>query len=472
LAGSFVPTDETGRLWVNYRGAAGSFATIPAMEVIEGRAEPGALAGRIVFIGASETGIADLRATPLAGVVPGVEVHATVADNLLNGRFIHDSGAQLLVSLAAVLLLGPLVGILVHIFPRTAIGSSVAAAVVVGWLAVTWIAFTRFDAHLQVLFPFMAASLSYVGASVYQGVFVEARAREIKRTFKQFVSPAVVEEMLRDPDRVKLGGERREMTVLFADIRGFTSISEKMEPEQVVRLLNEFLTPMTRVVIEAGGTLDKYMGDALMAFFGAPVPLADHAARACRAALAMREELARLNARWKAERFLPEGGGVLGIGIGLNSGVMSVGNMGSDAVFDYTVIGDNVNLGSRLEGLTRLYGTEIIVSESTAAAAGPGFIFRELDRVRVKGKETAVAIFELTGGAPAAEAQARRVAEFASGLASYRARDFAAAEAVFGRLAADGARDAPSALFLERCRALRASPPPAGWDAVENLTSK
>ncbi len=476
VAGRLVPTDEQGRLWINYRGPAGAFETVSALDVIEGRAPSGSLRDRIVFVGASETGIADLRATPLAGVVPGVEVHATVADNLLNGRFIHDTAMQLGISLAAVLLLGPLTGLLVAVFPRTAIGFSVAATVVLGWLAVCWIAFTRFDAHLQVVFPFAAASLAYVGASVYQGVFVEAKARRIKKTFQQFVSTAVVEEMLKDPERVKLGGERREMTVLFTDIRGFTSISETMEPEQVVRLLNEFLTPMTRVVLEGGGTLDKYMGDALMAFFGAPTIQPDHARRACAAALAMCKELERLNKAWMADGFLPSQAGGIEIGIGLNSGVMSVGNMGSEAVFDYTVIGDNVNLGSRLEGLNKTYGTRIIVSEFTAGLAGPGFLFRELDRVRVKGKQTPVGIYELadedSGGQEQRPRARARLEAFSSGLAAYRNRDFAAAEAIFTRLLSEDAEDGPARLYLQRCRTFVAAPPPTGWDAVETLTSK
>jgi len=472
LAGREIPGDESGRLWVNYRGPAGAFTTVSALEVIEGQARPGTFRDRIVFIGASETGIADLRATPMASVVPGVEVHATVADNLLNGRFIHDTALHLAISLLAVLLIGPLVGLLVSIFRRPLLGFGVAALVTLSWLAATWIAFVRFHAHLQGVYPFVAASLAYVGASVYQAVFVEAKARQIKKTFQQFVSAAVVEEMLQDPDRVKLGGERREMTVLFSDVRGFTSLSEKMEPEQVVRFLNEFLTPMTQIVLDAGGTLDKYMGDALMAFFGAPTHQPNHAGRACRAALRMRTELARLNAIWKMEGILPAVAGEVGIGIGLNSGIMSVGNMGSEAVFDYTVIGDNVNLGSRLEALNKGYGTQILMSEFTAAAAGEDFLTRELDRVRVKGKQTPVTIYELVGRVPADDRTRLKLEAFAHGIATYRSRDFAAAEADFSRILTEFPEDGPARLYLGRCRALREVPPASDWDAVETLTSK
>jgi adenylate cyclase len=265
---------------------------------------------------------------------------------------------------------------------------------------------------------------------------------------------------------VKLGGERREMTVLFSDIRGFTSISETLDPEALVRLLNEFFTPMTRLVLENGGTLDKYMGDALMAFFGAPLAHPDHAARACRAAIAMREELVRLNEGWQRAGKLPPHL-TLGIGIGLNSGEMSVGNVGSEVVFGYTVIGDNVNLGSRIEGLNKDYGSQILVSEFTARAAGGGFLFRELDLVQVKGKQKPVGIHELLDAAPGSPDQATRAALFAQGLAAYRAQDFAGAAALFADLA-----DGPGRIFQERCRHYLEDPPPPDWDGVEVRKTK
>jgi len=223
---------------------------------------------------------------------------------------------------------------------------------------------------------------------------------------------------------------------------------------------------MTRIVLEHGGTLDKYMGDALMAFFGAPLAQPDHAERACRACLAMSTELERLNARWHREGKLPPHL-VLGIGIGLNSGEMSVGNVGSEAVFGYTVIGDNVNLGSRIEGLNKDYGTQILVSESTVRPAGAGFLFCEMDWVRVKGKQKPVGIYELQCIAPGPIEQKERASLFERGLAAYRAQDFAAAEGIFA-----GLGDGPGKIFRERCRHYQEEPPPAGWDGVEVRKTK
>ena len=426
-----------------------------------------------MLVGLTETGVGDLQATPFGGEEYGVEVHANVADNLLRGRYLEDTALQSGLSLLALFLLGPLVAWLVVAVERHLYGSLWGIVLVVAWPSLCYASLAGPGWHLQATGPVLAGGIALVGAFAYRVLVVEATARRIERTFKHYVSAAVVEEMLRDPREVKLGGERRDLTVLFSDIRGFTTLSESRDSDQVMRLLNEFFTPMTHIVLAEGGTLDKYMGDAIMAFFGAPLAQPDHAARACRAALAMRAELAALNERWRARGELgPDAR--LGIGIGLNSGEMSVGNVGSESVFGYTVIGDNVNLGSRLEGLNKMYGTEVIVSAATAGAVGgvgEGFVFRELDSVRVKGKLTPVAIYELIGERGKVDpGRHQNVERFAAALAAYRGRDFAAAAAILAddRFGGDG----PAGILRERCRRLAASPPPAEWEAVENLTSK
>jgi adenylate cyclase len=475
LGGEPVETDETGALWVNYRGPAGTYPTYPAADLLAGRIPTGALDGRLVFLGATEVGLGDLQATPLGGEMPGVEVHAQVADNLLNRSYVRDSGREALASLAALLLFGPLVAGLLTRSRHYLRTSLLAIALVLLWPGLCGLVFAASGRHLQVVSPAAAGLLALVAGLRYQIGFVDRRARQVRRLFERYVSPAVVAELLKDPERVALGGERRTLTVLFSDIRGFTDLAEKLDSERVARLLNQFFTPMTRVVLACGGTLDKYMGDALMAFFGAPIEQADHAARACRTALGMRRELARLNASWQARGDLPQAA-ALGIGIGLSTGEMTVGNLGSEEVFDYTVIGDAVNLGSRLEGLNRLYGTTILTTEATVKAAGDRFLFRELDRVRVKGKELAVTVYELMAAEPASPRDRQRALRFETGLAAYRNREFGKAERFFASiledLVADGSEDGPASLYVERCRRLRAEPPPPGWDAVETLSVK
>jgi adenylate cyclase len=470
LGDRIVPADEQGRLWVNYRGLAKTFSTIPAWKILAGQTAPGTFQDRLVFVGLTEIGVGDVQSTPFGREIPGVEVHANVADNLLNRRYIQDTGLLAGVSLLAAALLALAVALFVLRTARHRLGAAAAAVLVLGWPLLAYAAFVAQGWHLQVVSPVLAGVISLVLALRVRVAAEEERAQRIRQTFEHYVSGGVVEEMIRHPERVKLGGERREMTVLFSDIRGFTSISETLDPEALVRLLNEFFTPMTRLVLENGGTLDKYMGDALMAFFGAPVAHPDHATRACRAALAMRDELVRLNEGWHRDGKLPPHL-TLGIGIGLNSGEMSVGNVGSEVVFGYTVIGDNVNLGSRIEGLNKDYGSQILVSEHTARAAGDGFLFRELDWVRVKGKQKPVGIHELLDTAPGSLDQAGRAALFARGLAAYRAQDFAGAAALFADLA-DRLGDGPGRIFHKRSRHYQEDPPPTDWDGVEVRKTK
>ncbi|MFN7959957.1 MAG: adenylate/guanylate cyclase domain-containing protein [Thermoanaerobaculia bacterium] len=473
LGGREVEADDRGNLWINYRGpkAPEAWQRVAIADLLEGRVAPRALAGKLVFVGAAEAGIGDLQTTPFGTEIPGVEVHAHVADNLLTGRFIHDTETQGLVSLLALLALGPVVSLVVARLRPYLLGSLLAVGLVALWLPACYGAFRAAGWHLQVAAPLAAGLGSLVATLCYQIGFVDRRARQLRRNFEHYLAPQIVRELEEHPERARLGGERRELTVLFSDIRGFTDLAEGLEPERVARLLNQFFTPMTRLVLAEGGTLDKYMGDALMAFFGAPVAQADHALRACRAALAMRAELARINAAWAAAGELPEGRRI-GIGIGLASGEMAVGNMGSEEVFDYTVLGDNVNLGSRIEGLNKPYGTVVLLAEATAVAVSGAFLCREVDRVRVKGKAKPVAIFELLAPQPGSPGEQQLVARFAEALASYRARRFEAAEEQLLSLLEAFPGDGPARHLLERCRHYRETPPPDAWDGVEVLTSK
>jgi adenylate cyclase len=344
---------------------------------------------QVVFVGTTASGLFDVFETPFSnGRMPGINIHAAVADDVLSNRFIREAPSR--VRIAAVIAAALLVGLAATQLPAWwASGATVVA------LAVFASATTRAFAAgywVNVTQPVLASSLALFGGVVYQ-YFVEGREkRKMKKLFGQYVSKDVYEQLVADPSRARLGGQRREMTVLFSDIRGFTTVTERGQPEEIVRMLNEYFTRMVAIVFHHHGTLDKFVGDMVMALFGAPLDDPKHADHAVEAALEMIEALHELNARWQAE-----GRPALDIGIGINSGSMIAGNIGSEAIMSYTVIGDAVNLGARLESLNKEYGTRIIISETTRAGLRGRYLFRSLGDVVVKGKTQPVAIFELVG---------------------------------------------------------------------------
>ena len=352
-----------------------------------------------------------------------------------------------------------LLALLLNTTPRTAVGLGYFSGCAGCYFLADYLLFKYFSLDLSLIFPVVSLLLTYAGSEAYRNLIIEKRGRYLKKAFSSYVSAELVDEIVKNPDLLKLGGEKREISILFSDIRGFTTLSESLSPEELVRLLNEYLAPMTRIVMEERGTLDKFIGDAVMAIYNAPLTVAGHAGHACRSALKMLDRLGELNAEF-AKRGLPR----IDIGIGINTGQAVVGNMGADMRFDYTAIGDNVNLASRLEGLNKYYGTHILVSESTRAQA-EGFGFREVDLVRVKGKNEPVSVYELLNEPGEPEPA------FVRALALYRAQEFARAEADFAVIAA-AAGDQLSKLYLERCRQFMASPPGAGWDGVYVAKSK
>jgi adenylate cyclase len=351
--------------------------------------DPAVFRDKVVFVGATASGLRDVFQTPFASsAMGGLHIHAAVADDLLSRRFMRTASPS--VRIISVIVSGLAIGLVATLMPAWwATALTIAAASVFGWAAIRAFA----DSYwIDVTQPLTAAGFALFGGVAYQ-YFVEGRERrKMKRLFGQYVSKDVFDQLVADPSLARLGGQRRDMTVLFSDIRGFTTVSEQGQPEAIVGMLNEYFSEMVAIVFRHGGTLDKFVGDMVMALFGAPLDDARHAVHAAEAALDMVAALAVLNERWRSE-----GRPVLDIGIGINSGPMIAGNIGSSAIMSYTVIGDAVNLGARLESLNKDYGTRIIISQSTREQLGDRYTARPLGDVVVKGKTQPVAILELTG---------------------------------------------------------------------------
>jgi adenylate cyclase len=391
LADIAIPTDVRSRVLIDYAGPDGTIPHIPVIDILQGKGLE-RVKDRAVFVGATAPGLFDLRVTPVSAIMPGVEKHANVAANILDRRFIARPAWVELVEGASIVVLPLLLAI---VLPTMRPFLSAVFAVVLGGVLFT-ISHVGFRQGLWIphVYPALALILTFVGITLYRILTEERQRQYTRRAFQQYVSPEVVERIMQNPQALQFGGELRNLTVLFSDIRDFTTFTEKNDPHLVVQMLREYLTQMTRIVIEEGGTLDKYIGDAVMAEFGAPIAYPDHALRGCRAALRMNEEVARLQAKWTAEGKEP-----FRIGLGVNTGNMVVGNLGSEQLFDYTVIGDEVNLGARLESLNKDYQTttHIIISDATCEAARESIDVRELGEVKVKGKTRPVVVYELLG---------------------------------------------------------------------------
>ncbi|MBI4138714.1 adenylate/guanylate cyclase domain-containing protein [Candidatus Uhrbacteria bacterium] len=381
--------DRYGRLSINFNGQPRTiFPTISAVEIVRGTFDKGSVAGKTIFVGATAADLHDDRLVPtsLGLPMPGVEIHASLYDTLLTKRWIVQTPFWF--GPVLILLLGMALGAVIPVI-RARYSLLLTLGLWIGSLVTAIVLFDR-GRVMDVVWPSLTLVFAYAAVTVERRMTADQERRELKTAFSRYVAPAVVDAIIEDPSRLKLGGEKRRMTVLFSDIRGFTTISESLSPETLVELMNAYLTAMTDIVFANGGTLDKYIGDAVMAFWNAPFDQPDHAARAAKTALEMQAKLAEMN---RAKAF--PNGIQLKIGVGINTGEMIVGNMGSETRFDYTVLGDNVNLGSRLESVTKDYGVGIILSEAAKKEAGSVFKTRKLDTVTVKGKTEPVVIYEL-----------------------------------------------------------------------------
>jgi adenylate cyclase len=446
---------------------------VPAWRVLLGDLPEDAVDGRIVFIGTSAIGLRDLRATPLNPVAAGVEVHAQIAEQIVTETFLDRpdwaAGAEF-VGLAAFALV--LLAFLA--LNRALLGVAVLALGLAAAFAGSWYAFTAHRMLFDPVYPAIAAVALYMVQSLIGFLRSEAERRQVRGAFGRYLAPALVEQLAGDPDRLVLGGEMKPITLMFMDIRGFTPISEQFDAHGLTRFLNRFLTRMTARVLESGGTVDKYMGDAIMAFWNAPMDVADHPKKALSAALAMLAGAKAFDAEWRAEREKEGLGHVpVRIGIGLNTGICCVGNMGAEQRFDYSAIGDDVNLCSRLEGQSKAYGLSLLVAESTAAACAGDFALLEIDLLRVKGKTRPARIFTAVPGAADAEFAAWKLVHD-EGLAAYRRQDWVGARAAVAksRGRGDGILDGFYAVLEERIAAYETAPPPADWDGVHIATEK
>jgi len=465
-----VHPDWLGRIIVNYRGPANTYPYHSIADVVHRKFTPGTFKDKIVIVGASATGIGDLRTPPYGGIsYPGLEVHANVIDNMLNNSFLIRGVHQELLDLILIFVFGIPLGIaLALVSPR---GMWFGLALLIPFAALIYIAFLQ-GWWLNFTLPAGTLTANVMLVSLYRALVEEKEKRKVRSAFGQYLSPEVIRRLLLNPQLVE--PRKTDITVMFSDIRGFTTISEKLDAQELALFLNGYLSDMTRIVFDTQGTLDKYIGDAVMAFWGAPYEDPGHAARACTAALSMMRRVHELQQKWESE-----GKPRLDIGIGLNSGVASVGNMGSALRYGYTALGDAVNLSSRLEGLNKDYGTHILANESTfTAAKDAGFLFRELDSIRVKGKLQPVTIYELVGQLselqqdPAFPDLQQCFAQFEEARQLYLRRQWPAAQQAFQSILDRWPNDGPSRMYWKRCQEYLFDEPPASWDGVFAMTHK
>jgi adenylate cyclase len=478
VPGLELPTDRNGRIWV-YFGPHDKARFVSAKDVVEGNVAPEIFAGKLVLVGTSAIGLLDVKTTPVLSAMPGVEVHAQLLEAALTNSLLVAPSYAIVVEMIGALIGG---GVLALLAPAASVLMLFASAALAAaaFVAASWILFSRYQMLFDATFP-LIATLSVYMSMVLMGYFREQLdRRRIRSAFAQYLSPTLVEQLANSPQRLVLGGEERVITVLFSDVRGFTTIAEtyKDNPHGLTTLMNRFLTPLTNAIMARNGTIDKYMGDAVMAFWNAPLDDPAHESDACHAALDMLERVDALNQEREREastsgtRFVP-----IKIGIGINTGRCTVGNMGSDLRFQYTVMGDSVNLASRLEGQTKAYGLPILIGSRTAAAVAGQFALLEIDSIRVKGKTEAEVIYAIVGRADVAASPEFRSLQdhWAMLRVCYRKQDWTGALKMIDlcrceceRLGLVGLIDA----YADRIRRLEQRSPTPEWDGVFTAETK
>lgn len=464
-----VTLDGSGRILINHYGGEFSFPSISLADAYNNELPEGTRMLKILLFGATAVGMNDQRPSPFSETIDGVNHHAAVLENILSENFIKRPLEAFPIELA--LLLGTGLAFSLLLKSTSAVFSAAAlACFMVGFFFIDKI-YLFGNGHWFYIGMIYIQNISiYVGVTFFKYFTEEREKKKIKNAFQHYLNPAVISDLMENPEQLQLGGQKKDLTVFFSDVRGFTTISETLSPEALTALLNEYFTPMTGHILDSGGLLDKYIGDAIMAVWGAPIPLTDHADRALASSLKMLDSLAALQEKWKTEGMPP-----IDIGIGLNTGPMIVGNMGSDQRFDYTVLGDAVNLGARLEGINKQYGTRILLSEFTRAnLKNPSqFLLRELDMLKVKGKNEPVTIYEgVHLGQRNLHHMQEVIGHFEIGLAEYRKRNWDKAIEHFNTCLRIIPDDQPSHIFIERCQMMKKEQPRESWDGVWVMKTK
>jgi adenylate cyclase len=478
VQGLEVPTDRNGQVWVHFADQDPSIY-LSAADVLDGNAPVNMVDRKLVLIGTSAVGLNDIKTTPVSRAMPGVEIHAQVLESALTGAGVSQPDYGISIEFATALVFGLLVIAFAPLFgPITLVGlGAVFATALAG---TSWYFYTQHKLLIDFTYPLMSTTAIYLTLIFSSFVREQAQRRQIRSAFGQYLSPALIEQLAQSPEKLVLGGEEREMTIMFSDVRGFTSISEsyKHDPQGLTKLMNRFLTPLTNAILARKGTIDKYMGDAIMAFWNAPLDDKEHEINACEAAVDMLERIDELNRQREQEA--QEGGHVyipLNVGVGLNTGVCVVGNMGSDLRFDYSVLGDSVNLASRLEGQSKEYGFPIIVGSKTALAVKEKFAILELDFIMVKGKKEPEVIYAIAGREHVAQSgRFQRLRNLTiEMLACYRSRDWEGALAAIERgRKTDEANSLALlySLYEARIRGYQTNPPPEDWNGAFALVTK
>jgi adenylate cyclase len=478
VKGLEIPTDRNGQIWVHFAHYDPSLY-VSAVDVLEGRVPPEKIARKLVLIGTSAVGLNDIKTTPISPAMPGVEIHAQVLEAALTKKLLSQPPYGPLLEFGAALLLGILVIAFAPAFgPITLVAvGALFATVLVG---ISWYFYTQHRELIDFTYPLLSTTSIYLTLIFSSFVREQKQRRQIRSAFGQYISPALIEQLAQSPERLVLGGEEREMTIMFSDVRGFTTISEsyKHDPQGLTSLMNRFLTPLTNAILARKGTIDKYMGDAIMAFWNAPLDDKEHQLNACEAAIDMLARIDELNKQREIEA--KEGGHIyipINVGVGLNTGTCVVGNMGSDLRFDYSVLGDSVNLASRLEGQSKEYGFPIIVGSKTALAVKEKFAILELDFIMVKGKKEPEVIYAIAGREDVAHSgRFQRLRNLTiEMLACYRSRDWEGALAAVerGRKTDDAhALEYLYNLYEARIAGYQKNPPPEDWNGAFALLTK